>query len=418
MLRKNKYNMLCFVMLIFLSILFMSCSEDVQIKSEENILEYNYNGSSQLGQQFRSVMKNISVQKLLLDLSHNPQSEKYLLTALNDTNITIDQLIRLGLIHKKSEKYQLSFSLLTHNDMKLIYSAAEKEGSILAQELLEYKSDIRELLSIHDMPHVDWQAMAYFILGCVSLDWDGLNLMEEKGYLYVSSSDTYFPTAEQPTPKKNVRELYWGSHNNHDDITVTTFGDHYALPRNGLPDILWQFDTDVNNPLGSQLTEAARQSLRNITGIIMLEFRDGSKSISQLIKSTGFDENVVESNLDLLLGLNYVNETSGKYHAIIPILTERDKQMVVKLRLIGRKVMTKWLADRYGVFCEKIADLSPNQYGIKLDKSFYMIWHYIFGVANRELVKEGLFADPYDMPQGFKGFIPAVYKLSVVQSEL
>jgi hypothetical protein len=42
------------------------------------------------------------------------------------------------------------------------------------------------------------------------------------------------------------------------------------------------------------------------------------------------------------------------------------------------------------------------------------VWHPLFGVANRELVAAGLFADPYDAKRTFKGFIPAAYQLDVV----
>ena len=37
------------------------------------------------------------------------------------------------------------------------------------------------------------------------------------------------------------------------------------------------------------------------------------------------------------------------------------------------------------------------------------VWHFIFGIANRVLVEEGLFADPYAEERKSKGFIPAVW---------
>ena len=42
-----------------------------------------------------------------------------------------------------------------------------------------------------------------------------------------------------------------------------------------------------------------------------------------------------------------------------------------------------------------------------------MIWHYLFGIANRHLVEAGLFADPYASTRNYKGAIPAVYELEL-----
>ena len=86
-----------------------------------------------------------------------------------------------------------------------------------------------------------------------------------------------------------------------------------------------------------------------------------------------------------------------------------------KLRLIGQQVISQWFNDRYNILCNELSNLSTYKNDVSLDKSFYWIWHYIFGVANRELVKEGLFTDPYDEGREFKGFIPAVYKFDVVE---
>jgi hypothetical protein len=58
------------------------------------------------------------------------------------------------------------------------------------------------------------------------------------------------------------------------------------------------------------------------------------------------------------------------------------------------------------------------RYGVPLADGFYWIWHYLFGVANRELVAAGLLADPYASDRQFKGFIPAVYQLSVVMGPM
>jgi len=70
---------------------------------------------------------------------------------------------------------------------------------------------------------MDWKTVAFFILGCVSLDWDGLNLMKEKGHLVYGSKDVYLPEARQTEGGGSIKALYWGSHNYHASIAVTSF---------------------------------------------------------------------------------------------------------------------------------------------------------------------------------------------------
>lgn len=146
--------------------------------------------------------------------------------------------------------------------------------------------------------------------------------------------------------------LYWGSHSYHDPAAVTTFGDHYSLPRSGLPDVLWRLGVEAPEPVRSRVTHAAEGLVRRHAAALMLALRDGPKSASQLAAITGFGREDVQDVLDLLVALDYVTESGGTYGAVIPVLIA------------------------------------------------------------------GLFADPYDSGRRFPGFIPAVYRLDVVQGPL
>ena len=42
------------------------------------------------------------------------------------------------------------------------------------------------------------------------------------------------------------------------------------------------------------------------------------------------------------------------------------------------------------------------------------VWHYVFGLANRQLVETGLFADPYASTRKYQGDIPAVFANGVL----
>jgi hypothetical protein len=120
----------------------------------------------------------------------------------------------------------------------------------------------------------------------------------------------------------------------------------------------------------------------------------------------------------LLLELNYVSTVNDRYRGIIPIFDERDEPMVRELRRLGQEVMAKWFDEHYEALRLELTDLKPVRYGVPLSEGFYWVWHYIFGIANRELIAAGLFADPYDDSRVLKGFIPTVYLLGVLQGPI
>jgi DNA-binding MarR family transcriptional regulator len=387
----------------------------VSAEDEPPLLEYSYSGSGPAAREFVRVMQSRAVQRLLLEVAAAPRNRTFLDAALKEAGITADELQTLELVRRDGDRYELAFSLLTREDRQKIQAVAEREGARLASDLLVHRSRIEALLRNGSMPTADWRATAHFILGCASLDWDGLNLVEKKGYLAVPAKGRYLPTAIEPAPREALRQLYWGSHSYHDPAAVTTFGDHYSTPRVGLPDVLWNFSVEAPEPVKSKVRRAAEGLVRRHAAALMLALRDGPRSTTQLAAATGSGQDDVKDVLDLLVALEYVTESDGAYTAVIPLLTERDRPLVRELRLLGRQAMVKWFDERYQTLCDALADLTPRRYGVPLSNSFWWVWHYLFAVANRELVAAGLFADPYESKRKFQGFIPAVYQLSVVQ---
>jgi hypothetical protein len=96
-----------------------------------------------------------------------------------------------------------------------------------------------------------------------------LNLATEKGYI---ASGLLNCSARQPGGGGSVRGLYWGSHNWHETIVVTSFGDHASGPRMALPDI--RFTVDAPARLKSNLESVAAMLVRRHVGTIMVALRD------------------------------------------------------------------------------------------------------------------------------------------------
>jgi hypothetical protein len=390
--------------------------------SETPLLDYDYSGSGKpgaSGHEFMSVMAHKEVQKVLLDVANEPRKAAYLEEKLKGTGVTSDDLQTLRLIRREGDKYVLAFSLFTNADLDKIRAVAEVEGRNLAAALLARRSEIENILAINPQLGVDWKARVFIVLGCASLDWDGLDFARKKGYLAVPEKGTYVPIAKQIGGGGSLRGVYWGSHSFHETIALTTFGDHYSLPRNSLNEIFNLIgQMQGPKPLISKLFDATFALGRRRGGMMMLSLRKGEKTLEQLAEASGITDVEARALINLLLELNYISAVDGRYRALIPVFDEGDEPMVKELRRLGRDVIVKWFDEHYVALSKQLSDLAPARCGVPFAEGFWWPWHYIFGLANRELVAAGLFADPYDDSRIFKGFIPTVYILDVLKGSI
>jgi len=384
---------------------------------ERTKLKYSYSGSSKLGGEFKKIMMYPQVQQVLLEIAESPRTAEYIESVSKNTNVKLDDLLHLQLVRQEGERFELSFVLYTREDMDMIRSVAEEMGKSLAEGILAKRTDIEKIIKSDQPSAVDWHETALFIVGCVSLDWDGLRISRNEGYLTQPKRGEYIPQAIQPGGGGSNRALYWGSHNYHSQIAISSFGDHYTV-RQVLPDINWRMKVDAPEPLNRSLIDAARGLIRLGVGRIMIALREEDLSVSELSRNLDLPKDEIERLVNLLEDLQYIVEVNGKYRAVITVLTNRDRKKVNQLRQIGKEVILNWFDEHYSDLDQKLTDLTYVKYGVPLADGFYEIWHYIFGIANRELVEAGLFADPYDPNRRYQGCVPAVYLFDVVNDRL
>jgi len=401
-----------------------SARRDNVIARQEPLLRYSIVGSSSCDKKpcYYEVMSDIAVQKFLLKLARGPQERDVARVAMEGSAVRIADLLALRLIRREGERYVLNFALFTAADVKRIRDTSERYAESLAAAILTRRKEIEEALRAYDAPGVDPKAVAYFLLGCASLDWDGLNLTADKGYRKTTEQrpdGTYVPVAEE-VAKISLEKIYWGSHNaTYDGVHLTSFGDHHSLPRFMLPDLLWRVPDlppsypDTLKVALQELLAASFQRIGYQLGRIMLALRDGEKSSADLARAAGAKEGETKVLLHVLMVLDYITEHDGIYRAKIPILTKRDEALARKILAIGRQVMERWLAENYESIKGELRDLSFLRSGVPFSEGFTMIWHYLFGITNRKLVEAGLFADPYAATRKYKGAIPVVYELAL-----
>ena len=387
----------------------------------EDLFTYGITGSDPHGA-YTSAMSHLPVQKLLLDLAAQPRSAGFMDAALQGSGVSRQDLEGLGLVRRQGDDYVLSFTLFTSADVRRVRAVAESSARSLVSAFLARRPEIEVALQKYPVKTVDPKAVAYILLGCFSLDWDGLDLTAEKHYRSAApeqpDGDRYIPWAEQKSDL-TLKGIYWGSHNEDlPNVVFTSFGDHFSLPRYALPDLFWRLPrwaTEEGNlpeslkpKLRSALWVSVQITARQI-GDMLVALREGGKTKEELAQVASLTPEQAADLLGLLVELEYIGQEGEQYYARIPVLGEQDQAMVMELRHIGRQIAETWLAAHYEQLHNDLAGLTPLRYGVPFADGFTQVWHYIFGEANRQLVEAGLFADPYAENRKYKGFIPAVW---------
>ena len=394
----------------------------------QQLLKWGIVGSSSCDSKpcYNTIMSDPAVQQLLLDLAEGPRDRTALEKALQHSEISPTDLLRFGLIRQDGDKYGLNFPLFTARDQRKIQQVTDRYATSLADAILARRPEIETNLLSYDAPGVNRRDVALFVLGCASLDWDGLNITAAKAYRRASvprPDGVYVPYAEEMSDVSTER-IYEGSHNNiQDGIEFTSFGDDAGRARIMLPDLGYSALALPNTVGDNRYPDfyVARKALvsaslnRTITdlGRIMLALRDGQMSSETLSRRLSLSAEDVDRLLKVLVKIEYVSEVDGQYRLNIPVLTKRDEAMTKQLLAIGHDQMESWLAANYSDLKRDLGDLTFVRAGVPYEEGFTMLWHYVFGRANQKLVEAGLFSDPY--ARKHPGAIPAVTDLDLLK---
>ncbi|MFW5713310.1 MAG: hypothetical protein ACOCYU_01430 [Brevefilum sp.] len=370
------------------------------------------------------------VQKLLVETAQEPKTRKAIQEALSDADVSLEDLAKSGLLKQAGEHYRISFVLFLKEDLKTIKSVTGDLAHDLAQAYLQQRGEFSSLLARSTNLNNAIDALAYILIGCFSLDWDGLQITSELGYRTESQptdlGDHYLTWAEE-RQNEAVRALYWGSHNDYfPECVLTSFGDHCALPRTTFPDLAWRmehslYDLNISSEVEYRLVQAFSpfvSDFAELIGELMLSLAEGDRSLEDLAESLGEEPGEILVKVDLLKSLNWVegNTTSG-YRPAIPAIPLSDKDLVEEVLTQSGKILMQWLPEHIDELKDRLSDITPHKYGLTFEETFTQVWHYLFGLTNKHLVKAGFFADPYSPDRQFQGFIPAVWHPDVIPEE-
>lgn len=366
------------------------------------------------------VLGNASVQDVVYAALEGPLTRRDVENRIAGTDISLQNLIDTDVLRPAGRgRYALAFNVVTREDMRLVREVADPAGASLAAAFLAERAAFDAEFARYDLPHVRRDVLALALVGCVVLDWDGLDVTAEDELrvppVRKPNGDRFLMTMSEIAPDVSVRALYWGSHNATTDdgaMVLSTFGDHEAPRRLGFPDIVSHYPSatftdhatspDAARAIAS-IVRGAMIAERDVTGQIMRQLRAGPATADAL--------GAQARTLRLLTALRYMRQDGDAFHTQVPVFTVgADSPMLDAVRDRGRRIMRTWLTQNYASLREQLAGLRALRAGVPYQVVFTQIWHDLFGWANNHLARDGFVYDPYGPDAEWVSFVPFVWE--------
>ncbi len=218
----------------------------------------------------RSYFDEPRVRGLIFEVEKAPVSRKKVVSALEGSGVTLEDLLRVGLLREKEGRYALGFNYFTARDMDAVVAAAQKHVPSLVEAYLGHRDELHSLLGEYPVKTVTEDRLAFVLIAGFSLNWDGLAATREEGFrrdlLVEGDGFAYSFWASEVVPGHDTHGFYWGSSTlpggsfnyarDPVDWSFSSFGDPYSDPRMSFPDLLLTS--------AGEMAPAVRQAARRI----------------------------------------------------------------------------------------------------------------------------------------------------------
>jgi len=395
----------------------------------------------------RTYFDQPQVRALIFEVETGPVSRDRIDSALEGSGATLADLLRVGLLREDHGEYLLAFNYFTATDMRAVIAAAEKHVPSLVAAYLEQRGELDRILGAYPVKSVARDRLAFVLIAGFSLNWDGLAVTRDAGFrkdlLVEGDGFGYSFWASEEVPGHDTHGFYWGSstlpggrfnyETNPVDWSFSSFGDPYSDPRMSFPDLLLTS--------ADEMEPAVREAVRRVGLIhdtslggdfpdvlgfesgrdfadLLFRLRQGPKGAEALAE--GFpDPEKLGAYLDLLQEIQYVErDDEGAYHLRVPVLDRADRPMVDAALQWSREVLTGWLGEHYPELRKEMGTLTAMRQGVPFESLFTQIWHELFGLATRELVRSGLLFDPSGSQVRYKGSYPVLWRQELFDFDL
>lgn len=388
----------------------------------------------------RTYFDQPAVRALIRELEHGPLPAAEAEARLGGSPATLADLARLRLVRQEAGVVRLGFAYFTAADMRRIHAVAARHVPSLTAAFQAESAAYAALWARYPPTGVDRRHLAFVVVSGIGLNWDALDLLEERGWrrplLVTGPGWRYSFFASEAPAGFSYKGLYWGSSAFPADLPLeppmpaayASFGDGLSDPRMNLPDILGLRAPDMAAEVRAA---AARLGLaedpllgRGVLGVqagrglgrLLLRLRARPATAAEL--QADLPGEPVPEQLALLEALAYVHPApDGRYALSVPVLDFDDKAMLDEARALTRTIVQRWLEAEYDRIRQELSGLTALEQGVPYEALFTQIWHELFGLATRELAASGFTADPYAPPNPAPGSLGVVWRAGMVQRE-
>ncbi len=353
------------------------------------------------------------VKHIIAKLNRNPMYKKEFFSKYSYIEGELKKLLNLNTLKVEDGKIYVNFTFLDEGDNELMFKICENYAEELVKKIMSKEEKIKTILSKYENDRVSKEKLAFFIIGCYFLDWGSLTFFREweiaNNLKPQPGGNEYILWGEKQN-EGMLKEIYWGGHMVPDmDHIFHTFGDHNSTTkRNTLPDILHQF-YDFDFPGGKEyrslLFEKRRELALELAKIIELIGKEGidTDELEELKRNPSSEKKVI-----MLEKMDYIEKEDGTYYISIPYFTEEDMDMIAKCIEPLVPILKDWLDQNWDYLKSDFEVTRPMKNGVPFDEFFIQAWHYIFGLVNKKLAREGLIYDTYSEESEHIGYLPAI----------
>jgi hypothetical protein len=383
------------------------------------------------------------VRRLFAALEEQPISKAQLEIILMSTPTKLEDLQRVHLVRENNGLVRIAFPYFTASDMNAVHAVAAQYVPSLVAAYQASQFRINEILNRYPILSMSRKRLAFVLFAGMSLNWDGLQLLRERGYrqttLVHGDGWQYSFWASENVPDYSYLGFYWGSSTFPADalnltppldFAFSSFGDALSEPRMSLPDLLALPPDQMTAPvrdaaqrLGLGDDNELNMDLKNVIGLnrardfgaILFAMRHGATSAEGICAklSAKFAKDC-SAELGLLLATGYLKANAeGEYRLNVPVFDTADKPMLEAALTFSRGVIEHWLDENYLSIRHSLSNLTAVRQGVAYPAMFGQIWHELFGLTTRELAARGIIENPRDASVIWQGSIPMVWRTTV-----
>lgn len=380
------------------------------------------------------------VRALLAAMESGPVSDAEAQQILKETQLS--DLVRLHLVRDANGTVRIDFPYFTAADVNAVHATAAKYVPALVGSYRARWKDFAAIFARYPVESVDPKRLAFAVIAGFSLNWDALDLLAAKGYrrplLVRGPGWQYAFWASEDVPSYSYAGYYWGSSTFPAgstnlspplDFSFSSFGDPDSDPRMNFPDLLAlppdQMTASVKaaaQTLGLHDDDELGMGLKNVVGLdrarsigaILFAMRGGADSMTVICARAGVSESECAGEVGLLAATGYISDKGDdRYMLLVPVLDGPDKPMLDASLSLSRSIVGSWLRKNYGPMRHDLAGLTAVRQGVPYDAMFSQIWHELFGLATRDLVRENVIEDPRAAASPWPGSLPVVWRTAL-----